>query len=436
MTEQSNTFCRLAWTSMTTTQHGSCKLCSIVEDERAILDWRDVPRPVNWAEDGIGSIWNGSYMQDVRRRMLAGERVHDCEPCYSVESSGGVSGRMSANDDQVYTTDDTRDIVAANLPIRLELRVGNRCNLSCHSCWSGGSSTVHGLRQDALSMNEDSSLVMPAWLRWAWRGEINGLSRKQQFYSRGDDYLATDMGLENFTRMSNTLRKLYITGGEPTLDESICAYLDTMKITNNGCHVGWATNCTVWNEPLMERMGHFLWSEIQLSIDAVGPANEYIRKPSRWEDVDANARRYMLDTRVKDLKVFTVVGALNAAVIPDLLDYLRRMADETSRRVVWWPLILRNPEHQGTGALGIEHRKSIADAMERYLAEHGGGSGCLDFTEGLKSVINHMRDRAGIDSPQLRRQLLEYLDYSDRLDHAMSGDGRRWREALPHLEIE
>lgn len=435
MTEQSPTFCRLAWTNVTTTQHGSCKLCSTVADDRTIMDWSDEPRPMNWSVDGIESIWNGSYMQDVRRKMLAGEQVYDCEPCYSAEAMGNASSRMAANDDQVYdVASGGYGIVAKHLPIRLELRLSNRCNLACHSCWGGGSSPIHDLRKTALGMNDDSTLVMPAWLRWGWKGEINGLAKKKLWYSTSEDYVSQPGGLENFAKMADTVRKLYITGGEPTMDGSINAYLDEMKIRNNGCHVGWSTNCTIWNEPLMERMGHFLYNEVQLSVDAIGEAGEYIRRPSVWSDVNDNMRRYMMDDRVRDLKVFTVVGAMNAGVLLDLIDHIRHLSAETGRRVVWWPIPLKHPEHQDIRALRGEDRRSIADAMEGYLSRHGEQDGNLDFAEGLRGVISQLRVDA--ESPNLRRQLVEYLDYSDRLDEAVTGVRRRWRESLPHLRIE
>lgn len=435
MIELSPTFCRLAWTSLATTQHGSCKLCVLVSDDRAIMDWSTTPRTVGWDADALGLIWNGGYMQDVRRRMLSGERVHDCDPCYQVESAGGTSNRQSTNLDDFYHAEGGYDIVSARQPVSLDLHIGNACNLTCHGCWGGNSSSLLSMRSKAIGMHEDGSLAMPSWLRAAWHGEINGLAKRKNFYSRTDEYVSGSVSLENFRLMAPTLRRLYVSGGEPTIGGNLRRYLDELSVAgNNGCYVGWSTNCTEWNEDLMDGLAPFDYGEIQLSIDAVGAANEYIRRPTIWDRVDSNVRRYMLDGRARSIRVFTVISALNVAVLEELLDYLRTMTDETSRRAIWWPIRLRSPDYQDIGVIDGDARRDIASRLESYMAAHGNG-GNLDYADGLRGVIDQLRADGTRDAGRRRKQLIEYLDYSDRLDAIVHGRDGSWRRDLPHLEI-
>lgn len=436
MIETSQTFCRLAWTNLATTQHGACKLCNVASDDRTIMDWQVSPKTVGWDADGIGTIWNGGYMQEVRRRMLAGERVQDCRPCYLAEESGATSNRQVVNMDDFYHAEGGYDIVARRTPFGLDLHLGNRCNLACHGCWGGNSSSVLSMRTRAVSMHDAGELAMPSWMRAAWNGEILSLARKQHFYSRSDDYTSEPQSLDNFRTLAPTLRRFYVSGGEPTMYDGLRSYLDALSDAGNlGCYVGWSTNCTSWNEDLIQGIAGFDYNEIQLSVDALGTVNEYIRRPTVWSDVESNLRRYMLDRRVRSVKVFTVISALNVAVLCDLLDYLRAMADETGRKVTWWPIRLRSPEYQDIRVLDSDKRLEIARALESYLDGNPDTDGNLDYHIGLRGVIDQLREGGSADSGRLRRQLSEYLNYSDRLDGLIYGTGRSWREDLPHLEI-
>lgn len=431
----SPTFCKLPWTNINTTPQGNCKLCCNIADERNIMDWRTVPRTMDWSQDTLAEIWNGSYMQDVRRKMLRGERVHDCEGCYQAEAMGNVSSRMATNSDEFYTVDGGYDVVARHMPMSFELRLTNRCNLTCHSCWGGSSSRVLELRRDAIDLNENSELVMPVWLRKTWKGEVDKLSRKDRNYAKTEDYVTQPTSIENFAGMAPGLRRLYITGGEPTMDRTIHTYLDHLiAVGNHDCFVGWTTNCTLWNEQLMERLGEFRHNELQLSMDAHGEANEYIRRPTMWDDVDSNMRRYLVDPRVKAIKVFTVTGALNAAVLPPLLDYLREACNASGRRAIWWPIQLRFPEWQDIAVLDAAARSAIAADLSLYLDGAQDDDDLLDYRDGLTNVINQLRNAPQVDGHVLRSQLREYLDYSDRLDALRGGGTRDWRASLPHME--
>ena len=42
--------------------------------------------------------WNSEYMQDVRKQMLTGEQVSECEACYKNERLGIKSLREEANE--------------------------------------------------------------------------------------------------------------------------------------------------------------------------------------------------------------------------------------------------------------------------------------------------------------------------------------------------
>ena len=102
------------------------KLCCVSKSEK----WVDEQgEPLNLQTHSLTDIWNSSAMREVRRKMLAGEKVPACERCYHEESLGQNSHRGWVNqhwlgndeDSQVYVTkvqrSMTREYRVDDLPV-------------------------------------------------------------------------------------------------------------------------------------------------------------------------------------------------------------------------------------------------------------------------------------------------------------------------------
>ena len=108
-------------------------------------------------KSSLSEAWNSEYMQSVRERMISGQQVKDCSQCYRREKQGQYSFRQRANQDwqqhvqqvtqyydlyeQDYAEADqilqkrmsiTKHYV--ELPVYLDIRFGNLCNLKCRMC--------------------------------------------------------------------------------------------------------------------------------------------------------------------------------------------------------------------------------------------------------------------------------------------------------------
>jgi sulfatase maturation enzyme AslB (radical SAM superfamily) len=424
--ELNPSFCSLPWVNLNTTPMGQCKLCCNISDFKVMYAQGDerngkVKRVFNWGADDIESIWNSIYMVDVRTHMLEGQQIKDCGECYASESIGAKSARQAANDK--FQIEDPQP-KAKSLPISLELRLSNRCNLTCVSCWSGSSHSIAAERQTALSADD-----MPAWLHAEWNNDISINFDRARGFDSDINYINQPMSMENFLAVAPTLERLYITGGEPTMDANIYAYLEALAdCGNTQCHVSFTTNCTLWNEKLMNALSKFPHNEIQLSMDGHEDMNEYLRYPTKWPNVLDNVERYMTDSRVDTLRIFTVYSAINAAQLAPLLHYVINTANRLSRKVIWWPILLTYPIYHRVQILEAHTRSKIASDLEAAMLDptrwH---EAYCDHRHGLDQVLLALKDPCDDSAADNRLRLTQHLDTLDRIRN------QNWRQQLPLL---
>lgn len=109
----------------------------------------------------------------------------------------------------------------------------------------------------------------------------------------GPWYTDEQMVSGDILKPDGSLKRLYITGGEPLLNASVASLL--AQLVQSGAarqiHLQLSSNCTRIDSHIIEIIRQFRRLELLVSLDAVGPAYEYIRYPARWASVAANVRR-------------------------------------------------------------------------------------------------------------------------------------------------
>jgi glutamate-1-semialdehyde 2,1-aminomutase len=89
-----------------------------------------------------------------------------------------------------------------------------------------------------------------------------------------------------------TLKKVYMTGGEPTLIKNNFKFMK--KCIDEGrtdIVLFFNTNCTNINKQFLELISQFKQVNINASMDGIGIVNEYIRAPSDWKQISENIEK-------------------------------------------------------------------------------------------------------------------------------------------------
>ena len=139
-TENNKSICRYPWVHSYIGSQYERKLCCISEDI--------VPEEKTQTKD----FWNSSVMKDVRKRMIAGEKINACSVCYKNEEQNIQSLRQQSWKDHQTEEEMISDAISkteedgsiSELPVYFDYRTIH-CNLQCLSCGSIYSSKHNSL---------------------------------------------------------------------------------------------------------------------------------------------------------------------------------------------------------------------------------------------------------------------------------------------------
>lgn len=225
----------------------------------------------------VHEVRNGEFMNEMRRKMLAGEHVDGCQ-CPAEEAVGIRSMRQNAIDRFGFTTETKLR--------KLELVFDNVCNIKCRSCGTPNSHLWHDDEQ-----------------------AIYGVTFIDKKYIKNTIYSDVD-----FT----DLECIEVLGGEPMLSPGTTEFFKkatevdvvkklTVQISTNGMLLPNETMLTV----LMD-CGAL---ELTISIDAYGQYNDYVRSGSNFEQIVSSLDFYhnLFDQRQGPTKisVHTAVSVYN-----------------------------------------------------------------------------------------------------------------------------
>ena len=274
--------------------------------------------------------WNSKTIRDVRKAMLNGEKLSICKRCWLQESIGKESYREKHNrewifgrlgekevDRRVQETIDN-DYFLNSSPTYLDLRLGNICNLKCRMCNVWNSNQIE---KEHLTLIKNNSYV-DIWTR--------SNNRSVHVQKPDQDWLYAEKFWNILNEYIPNLKKVYFTGGEPTLIERNYEFM--REIIKHGYQdkisIMFNTNCTNIQQRWLDVISEFTNVQVNASIDGVGAVNDYIRAPSHWESIYKNFCKIasMLNVNVD---VSPVIQIYNIFDIGEILKF----AQHVSRKV-------------------------------------------------------------------------------------------------------
>lgn len=214
------------------------------------------------------------------------------------------------------------------------------------------------------------------------------------------------------------LERLYITGGEPLINERVSEILEHLVQTGAASHIHLelSTNCTAVNARDIERLKKFRRAELLLSLDAIESDYEYIRFPARWATVEANVRKLKLEHGLV-CKVPPVVQAYNILGLVDLCRYCDAMDMEITMN------ILHLPDRLAIHHLSPSVRERAAQRLFEYHDE-----GCHPYTK--PQVLSLARYLSELTTPLNREIMREFMLFTNDLDVSR---GQSFRASHPEF---
>lgn len=416
----SKTFCAYPWEHLYVQTSGHQKICCL-SDEHITKD--DGYHQYNLSKDSLFSSWNSEYMKTIRKKMLNNEKSSVCKRCYDLEDKG-IKSMRNPNGEEYYKSK-TVDGIPENLPRNIELHFGNVCNLSCKMCSQMFS---HSIGKELLKMGEQD----PDFLKWVkkesgvvnnWTGELDVVY----------DWFKNDkVKKETFEFISKNVHNLTIVGGEPTAIKEFYELLnycyDQNTLKNKSITL--TTNLTNTNKNLTKWLYRIKNLVIYGSIDGLQKRNEYIRFPSKWENIMESLLFYK-DLVKKNNSGKIVFGPaiqlLNIDQLADMVIFFENFAEEHKvNSDIWWTGVVTAPVICDYNIAPSEYKKYVSDVLTRKLNQ-------IAHEENREQVIAHIDNLKKAPRTLNNKHILEaFVKYNDFQDKFRNGDS--WRVLLPELE--
>lgn len=186
---------------------------------------------------------------------------------------------------------------------KLDVVLGNSCNLACPFCSSYASSLIDKL-SNKLSTNERPQ---------SWIPLVNERSR-------GTNKTADVIKDLLSTYKVHTLKLI---GGEPFLKENwdkIAEVIDTGRCKD--MHLEVTTNGTILNDEIFSRLSKTKHAHLRISVDSIDSNYEFIRWPHKWDKMHKNLD-YLRNNTYENIhiSVSNLVNIFNFEYLPKIEEY-------------------------------------------------------------------------------------------------------------------
>lgn len=273
-----NSFCPLPFSHLAVRPNGKVYPC-------CIFDWEHVPDDLDLNHPDV---FNHPFMQDIREKMRNNESVPGCNKCYTNEEKTGHSTRMFFLNNAENFNIPTKPIKESKIKY-LDLALSNTCNNKCRMCNPELSTSWYA---------DAKALGMPIY-----KGILN-----------------QETVLDGYDLSELTLMKLI--GGEPLMEQP--KFINVLKRCNRkNLRVLLTTNTTLKpNQELFDLLKECKECHINLSIDAYGELNNFLRKGSKWDNVLENIN-WFTENFKEDIKVHSVASIYNINHLDKLSNFLK-----------------------------------------------------------------------------------------------------------------
>lgn len=362
--------CSLPWTAIANDPNGEVRPCCIYKE--SIKD--DDGRPYYLQTTDLKTIFNSTYMKNLRQEFLSGAKPKHCQTCITDESNGYTSKRIIYMKDIDFTKE-------PDYPEEQQLIISNACNLKCRSC---SSSHSNSWQAEMKIMFNDTGYKMP-------HGQVS--DNESVFWQTRKQWM-------------EHIKSLEIVGGEPFYIKKWQVLLEEM--INSGVSknitLNLTTNTSLTNFDLLEKLiKNFKFIYISLSIDGTGSVYEYLRHPGKWSVVEPNILLYYtLNQKFNNnmqIQVCHTIGWLNAIYLAEFHHYVYR--NYPNMKI--WNNIIHFPDHMALSRMPDRIKPYVVKQLRSF-----------DFKDEYRSDINSIINSIELGIPGDLESMLEIFHRHDR----------------------
>ena len=295
-----DTWCVNAFHSLCGMNNGSTKICCMYEMDMPLNTYPTL------GDAPLNDHMVFKEFMEVREDLSNGIKHKACRKCWEEEDSGRDSKRV--RDNKVYFDSDIR--FRPGTLAKIELSLGNTCNIKCRTCAPHSSSTWMREFQETRYPDMD-------YKTWVVVAELD------KFYKHyGDESPFWD----DIEKNLSTIKQFDFYGGEPFMSKKMWSLINAAseKGYANDIELHYNTNGTLWPEKELECWKNFRHVSLSFSIDGINDRFEFMRHPAKWDTVIESYRKA---EKMKDefgnmsLDWCITLSNLNIYYLPETLEY-------------------------------------------------------------------------------------------------------------------
>lgn len=346
------TFCMAPWSHTYVSPQGERRLCCASREKsswiKQYIDVENDDKSTEFVPTKLDEHWNSEYMKDIRKSLMAGEEIEQCQVCnhklLNLHTYRGYFNHQLFPDKIEEAFEKTRDDGYTEMkPISYDYRISNLCNFKCRMCG------------DQLSSS--------------WEAERRQM---KNWTPEGDPWMTPEnrTKLQNFTREvlekelwaavhEERIEEIYWVGGEPLMFQIHWDIMEHLVKTGQSKNVVVRYNTNLsrvsWKGiNLYDLLKHFKHVNISASIDGTGPIVEYVRHGIKWDKWLQNFKDglflkdmygdagIVLDVTITSPGLFAMKDLFDLALELDVISYIKKTF-EFDPAIVMSPSMIPRP---------------------------------------------------------------------------------------------
>lgn len=392
--ETNSSICPIPWTHIGIQQNGDFRICcqAIYKPFGKLKD--DNGNLLNIKNTDIETARNHKDLKSLRLQMLKNQKPALCKLCYDEEKVNLNSKRkfmLKKYDTSVYQalTEEDGSINTKQFPLRyIDIRFGNLCNLKCRYCGPGDSSLWY---EDFVEHHKTDVINYYGQEDY----KLEKVNNKWTIKSLDFEWYEDEKFWNEIKNLLPYIDRYYFTGGEPTINKTHYNLLQLIidEGYSNRVTLEYNSNMVAIPDKLYDQWDHFQEVAIGCSIDGYLDYANYLRYPSKWEDLEHNldVLGYRSNKRING-SLSTTVNVFN---ILNFLDLSAWLMTKNYKRIKKTPSyhVLEGPASMSVQVLPAETKQWITDQYEEFYTKidqlYGTAWGD-EFRKNYSGIINYM----------------------------------------------
>lgn len=356
--------------------------------------------------------WRGEKMTGIRESFMNNKMPEPCEwYCgkYEDEEVYEESMRLQLLDkyDGVFDYEELEiNIPAGNRyerPLDIDLRPGKLCNYKCRSCNTVWSSEI-----------EKEVLANPQIQGEEWYWDTITTSPTHMKLVRSIDWNNPNMDLLKSINLDN-VRWLKMSGGETLIDPSVFGLWQRVVDSGHSKHIilHVLTNMSVFPGRAKELLKEFKAVSFNLSIDAIGPLEEYLRTGAKWEKQQKVWHQIFTELpNIKFIGTNTVIQVPSIFSIIEWTDWIMENGTmyEKFSQLNYLPIV--DPDYLCIGWLDDDHKEMIRKDLDHLNEKY---KDYPRYISNLRKVYSEL-DRWSDDPEKREKECKKFVKHTRELD--------------------